>query len=50
MPLTVEIQNEGQAYYSMTFFILCCIHEIDYSYLQVDFTVFGSLINYNISL
>ena len=43
MPLTVEIQSEGQAYYSMTFFNLRCIHDIDY-YLQVDFTVFGSLI------
>ena len=49
MPLTIDLQNEGQAYYTMTFFILCCIHDIGY-YLQVDFTVFGSLINYNISL
>ena len=41
MPLTVDLQNQGQAYYSMTFFILCCIHDIDY-YLQVDFTVFDA--------
>ena len=41
MTLTVDLQNQGQVDYFMTFFIFGCIYDIDLD-LRVDFIVFDA--------
>ena len=42
MTLTVDLQNQGQVDYCMTFFIFGCIYDIARLDLRVDFIVFNA--------
>ena len=42
MTLTVDLQNQGQVDYFMTFFIFGCIYDIIRLDLRVDFIVFDA--------